>query len=211
MVLSIAHAWAFSPPAFGPVDLCRCSRPSSPLVSASSMRQAVRCGRSKVLFLIRFVSFRFLLSNGVTNQAGVSCAGACRHAGGSPSAPAPRFSNFQRQPPCAPSAISTVAVRFVCWLAWQWFVAAAAPELITELCNEPYNPLWSKVTTCVRLLAVVEAMGRRRGESYLFSFGALLDRDPCSLEAPPFRFLLCAWCLVLVWPVLLCTVAFFSR
>lgn len=33
----------------------------------------------------------------------------------------------------------------------QWFVAAAAPELITGGCNQPFNPLWGKVMKLLSL------------------------------------------------------------
>lgn len=34
---------------------------------------------------------------------------------------------------------------------WQWFVAAAAPELITADCDRPSNPLWGTVRRAFRL------------------------------------------------------------
>ncbi|CAN0153906.1 unnamed protein product [Scytosiphon promiscuus] len=40
----------------------------------------------------------------------------------------------------------------------QWFVAAAAPELITEHCDQPFNQLWGKVTIVLVVVVVVAAV-----------------------------------------------------
>lgn len=40
---------------------------------------------------------------------------------------------------------------FVRCFLWQWFVAAAAPELITADCDRPSNPLWGTVRRTFRL------------------------------------------------------------
>lgn len=83
--------------------------------------------------------------------------------------PPPQFICFPT--PIIPCCLCHIAV--VLWLfAWQWFVAAAAPDLITELCDQPFNPLWGKVTTCLCFFVCYFASCSI--ESHFFSFARVV-------------------------------------